>query len=64
MQTDVHIGKEKRQCGKSGKLFDCASRLLKILKLGAVGEGCARGKDLFIPYAVLKHNWISWRYAR
>lgn len=52
-------GKRKDSVGSQGN-FDCESRLLKIKKLGAVGEGCAREKDLFIPYAVLKHNWISW----
>lgn len=58
MQTDVHTKKEKRQGGKSGKPFDYESRPLKIKNLGAVGEGCAREKDLFISYAVLKHTWI------
>lgn len=55
-------GKRKHSVGSQGN-FDCESRLLKIKKLGAVGEWCAREKDLFIPYAVLKHNWISWHCA-
>lgn len=58
MQRDVHTKKEKRQCGESGKTLDYESRLLKIKNLGSVGEGCASEKDLFIYYAVLKHNWI------
>lgn len=55
-------GKRKDSVGSQGN-SDCESRLLKIKKLGAVREGCAREKDLFIPYAVFKRNWISWHYA-
>lgn len=40
-------GKRKDSVGSQGK-FDCESRLLKIKKLGAVGEGCARKICLYL----------------